>query len=53
MEGSRELVHVPCGCESRKRIMFTDGHVGAVEGVILGGLLLTVLAAYLYGRNSE
>lgn len=44
-------MHVPCGCESRKEIMFTKGNIGAVEVTILAGAILAVLLA-LKARSS-
>jgi hypothetical protein len=42
---------VPCGCESRKEIMFTKGHAGLTEGAILGVCGLAVFLAWKYGRT--
>lgn len=37
---------LPCGCENRKEIMFTQGKPGPAVGAILVGATLLVLLAW-------
>lgn len=38
-------MHVPCGCENRKYIMFTQGNIGRAEVAIVGAAILILVAA--------
>lgn len=41
---------VPCGCESRKRIMFTEGDAGITELVIVGVAFTAIIIAWRLGK---
>jgi hypothetical protein len=43
-------IDVPCGCDHRKYIMFTQGKLGIVEGAILGAAAFAIIAALKFGR---
>lgn len=38
--------HIPCGCESRKEIMFTHGMLGPVEYGLIAVSILSILIAW-------
>ena len=37
---------IPCGCNDRKEIMFTQGNLGIPEAVIVVGAVMVVLIAW-------
>jgi hypothetical protein len=44
-------VNLPCGCEARKEIMFTQGNWTTTMTLAAAGIMVAVVAAYLLGRN--
>lgn len=44
-------IEIPCGCEARKQIMFTEGKLGITEGAILAVAIGSIFIAYKYGRG--
>lgn len=41
---------IPCGCDTRKYVMFTQGKLGVTEGGILALVLIAVLVAHHHGK---
>lgn len=39
-----------CGCEQRKQIMFTYGHLGVPEAAIVGLACLSLILAFKKGK---
>lgn len=42
-------IEIPCGCDHRKYIMFTQGKLGVTEGAILATVLAAIAIAKHYG----
>jgi hypothetical protein len=38
-------IDIPCGCQTRKYIMFTKGQLGIVEAAILAAVVAAVVLA--------
>jgi hypothetical protein len=44
-------MHIPCGCESRKEIMFDRGNLGIAEAAIFTTALVALGAAIIYSKG--
>jgi len=46
-------IEIPCGCEARKQIMFTQGKLGIPEGAILATAALALIITFnLRSKNA-
>lgn len=43
-------MHVPCGCDARKEVMFDKGNIGVIEGAILAAAAGAVILAWKVTR---
>lgn len=43
-------IDIPCGCDHRKYIMFTQGKLGVAEGLILATVAAAIIIAKHYGK---
>lgn len=44
------LTNIPCGCEARKEVMFTEGKLGVSEATILAASVLAIIIAWRLNR---